>query len=618
MFFRSIRRLAALLCLPVLLAGLTACSDPGAESGADTTDPAGASEQPADVDARADAFFERVFEESLDLSPMYKTYLGIRDEDYGRWNDLSEEQAEAELAMARRHLEELKQFDPEQLSPDTRLSWRLMRRDLEDTIEGHEWRHHGYPLNQMFGWQSRIPTFLINVHRVDSVEHAEAYIDRLQGVDTLAGQLVARIDRRADEKVIAPDFVWDYVISDARNVISGAPFEDGEPSPLLADIREKFGALEIPEAERKALIGRAEEALVEVVEPAYRRLITRSEDMDEIARSRAGVWKLPEGESYYDWRLRQMTTTDLSAEEIHRIGLENVERIHEQMRGIMEQVGFDGSLQEFFEYTRTDDRFYLPDTEEGRQAYLEDAREYIAGMRGTLPEVFGRLPRAELVVKAVEPFRERSAGKAFYQRPAPDGSRPGVFYANLHRMEDMPTYQLEALVYHEAIPGHHMQLSIAQELEDLPRFRKYGGQTAYTEGWGLYSERLPKELGFYEDPYSDFGRLAMELWRACRLVVDTGIHEMRWTREQAIDYLLKNTPNPEGDSIKAIERYIVMPGQATAYMVGMLKILEIRETAKEALGEEFDLRDFHDAVLENGALPLDVLEVTVLEKLGVR
>lgn len=618
MIFRKPDRLAALLCLPVLLAGLAACSDPGSGGGDAPADANPDAAQGAQIDARAEAFFDRVFEESLDLLPMYKAYLGIRDEDYGRWNDLSDEQAEAELARARRRLEELKQFDPEQLSPDTRLSWRLMRRELEDTIEGHKWRHHGYPLNQMYGWQSRIPTFLINVHRVDSVEHAEAYIDRLRGVGTLADQLIAQIDERADQDIIAPDFVWDYVISDARNVIRGAPFEDGEPSPLLTDIRDKFGALEIPEAERDALMGRAEEALVEVVEPAYRRLITRSEEMGEIASSQAGVWKLPDGEAYYAWRLRQMTTTDLSAEEIHRLGLENVERIHGQLRDIMEEVGFEGTLQEFFEHTRTDDRFYLPDTEEGRQTYLEDARAYIAGMRETLPEVFGRLPEAELVVKAVEPFRERSAGKAFYQRPAPDGSRPGIFYANLHRMQDMPTYQLESLVYHEGIPGHHMQISIAQELEDLPRFRKFGGETAYIEGWGLYSERLPKELGFYEDPYSDFGRLAAELWRACRLVVDTGIHEKRWTREQAIDYLLENTPNPEGDAIKSIERYIVMPGQATAYMVGMLKILEIRETAKEALGEAFDLRAFHDAVLENGALPLDVLEMTVLEKLGVR
>lgn len=618
MIFRKPDRLAAQLCLPVLLAGLAACSDPGSGGGDAPADANPDAPQGAPIDARAEAFFDRVFEESLDLLPMYKAYLGIRDEDYGRWNDLSDEQAEAELARARRHLEELKQFDPEQLSPDTRLSWRLMRRELEDTIEGHKWRHHGYPLNQMYGWQSRIPTFLINVHRVDSVEHAEAYIDRLRGVGTLADQLIAQIDERADQDIIAPDFVWDYVISDARNVIRGAPFEDGEPSPLLTDIRDKFGALEIPEAERDALIGRAEEALVEVVEPAYRRLITRSEEMGEIATSQAGAWKLPDGEAYYAWRLRQMTTTDLGAEEIHRLGLENVERIHGQLRDIMEEVGFEGTLQEFFEHTRTDDRFYLPDTEEGRQTYLEDARAYIAGMRETLPEVFGRLPEAELVVKAVEPFRERSAGKAFYQRPAPDGSRPGIFYANLHRMQDMPTYQLESLVYHEGIPGHHMQISIAQELEDLPRFRKFGGETAYIEGWGLYSERLPKELGFYEDPYSDFGRLAAELWRACRLVVDTGIHEKRWTREQAIDYLLENTPNPEGDAIKSIERYIVMPGQATAYMVGMLKILEIRETARETLGEAFDLRAFHDAVLENGALPLDVLEMTVLEKLGVR
>lgn len=260
---------------------------------------------------------------------------------------------------------------------------------------------------------------------------------------------------------------------------------------------------------------------------------------------------------------------------------------------------------------RSDPRFYLPDTPEGRAEYIALAVEAISRMNEDLPRLFHILPQAELEVRAVEPFRERSAGKAFYSAPAPDGSRPGVYFANLYRMADMPLYQLEALAFHEGVPGHHMQIAIAQELGDLPKFRRFGNFTAYSEGWGLYSELIPKELGYYQDPYSDFGRLAMELWRAARLVVDTGLHDKRWTREQAIHYLIENTPNPEGDARRAIDRYIVMPGQATAYSIGMLKILELRQRAQDRLGSAFDIRDFHDVVLRSGPVPLSLLEENV-------
>ncbi|MEM6653850.1 MAG: DUF885 domain-containing protein, partial [Pseudomonadota bacterium] len=324
-----------------------------------------------------------------------------------------------------------------------------------------------------------------------------------------------------------------------------------------------------------------------------------------------GAWKHPDGEAFYRDRLWQMTTTDMTADEIHTLGLNEVDRIHHEMRAIMRQVGFQGSLQDFFDFTRTDPQFFKPNTDQGRAEYLAEATAMIDTMRTELPSVFNTFPRAEMVVKAVEPFREKAAGKAFYQRPAPDGSRPGVYYANLYRMQDMPLYQMEALAYHEGIPGHHMQLAISQELQGIPKFRKYGGYTAYTEGWGLYSEFLPKEMGFYQDPYSDFGRLAMELWRAARLVVDTGLHAKRWTRQDAIDYLLENTPNPEGDCRKAIERYIVMPGQATAYKIGMIKILDLREHARTRLGDAFDIRDFHDVVLKDGPVPLQILEENV-------
>jgi len=298
----------------------------------------------------------------------------------------------------------------------------------------------------------------------------------------------------------------------------------------------------------------------------------------------------------------------LSADEVHNIGLQEVERIHGAMRAIMEAVDFEGDLAAFFEFMRTDPQFYYPNTDEGRAAYLADATAAIDAMRLRLPEQFGLLPKAEMIVQRVEPFRERSAGKAFYNAPPADGSRPGIYYANLYDMSSMPTYQLEALAYHEGVPGHHMQRAIAIELDGLPEFQRYASFTAYTEGWALYAEELGKDMDMYSDEWSDFGRLAMELWRACRLVVDTGLHSKRWTRQQAIDYLVENTPNSQSDASKAIERYIAMPGQATAYLIGKLKIMELRERARTELGEQFDIRAFHDEVLKHGPVPLSMLE----------
>jgi uncharacterized protein (DUF885 family) len=331
------------------------------------------------------------------------------------------------------------------------------------------------------------------------------------------------------------------------------------------------------------------------------------------ADTRDGAWKFPDGEAFFNNALARTTTTELTAKEIHEIGLAEVARIHDEMRAIKEKVGFKGDLKAFMEFMKTDKQFYLPNTEEGKEKYLKDATAMIDNLKSRLDELFIVKPKADMIVKRVEAFREKAAGKAFYQQPAPDGSRPGIYYANLYDMEAMPTYQMEALAYHEGIPGHHMQIAIAQELEGVPKFRKFGGYTAYIEGWGLYSELVPKEMGLYEDPYSDFGRLAMELWRACRLVVDTGIHAMKWTRQEGIDYYVNNTPNAKSDGVKMVERHIVMPSQATAYKVGMLKILELREDAKKELGDKFDIRQFHDVVLKNGPVPLNVLEKFVDE-----
>ncbi|MDX1293419.1 MAG: DUF885 domain-containing protein, partial [Hyphomonas sp.] len=482
------------------------------------------------------------------------------------------------------------------------------------------YRHYNYVFDQMGGVQSGIPAFLVNQHGVSSLSDAEAYIARLEGVKAYLDQNVENAEYSASLGIMPPAFAYPYVLSDAKGVITGYPFttdvaDGSDDSPLMKDFRGKVSKLveagTIDDTKAGELLDSAATALTASVAPAYENLITVMSKQAESATTDDGVWKLPDGEAYYAMRLKRMTTTDKSAAEIHQLGLDEVARIQDEMRGIMEKVGFDGTLKEFFEFMRSDPQFYLPNTAEGREQYLTEARAQIERMKADLPSVFNTFPKADMIVKAVEPFREKSAGKAFYSRPAPDGSRPGTYYANLYRMEDMPTYQLQALAFHEGIPGHHMQIAIAQELQGIPSFRKYGGYTAFSEGWGLYSEYLPKEMGYYSDPYDDFGRLAMEIWRAARLVVDTGIHDKKWTREEAIQYLMDNTPNPEGDARKAIERYIVMPGQATAYKIGMLKILELRESAKAELGDDFDIAEFHDVVLKDGAVPLSILEENV-------
>ncbi|CAI8154200.1 MAG: Uncharacterised protein [Pseudidiomarina mangrovi] len=407
---------------------------------------------------------------------------------------------------------------------------------------------------------------------------------------------------------MAPKFVYPYVLSDSQNIITGAPFDDGEDSTLWADFSGKVAKLDIDDSQREALMTAAQQALLTSVQPAYEGLIASVTDIAAQADDKDGAWKFPDGERFYNIALQRTTTTDLTADEIHQIGLNEVARIHDEMRVIMEKVGFTGTLQEFFVHMRNNQQFIYPDTAEGRQRYLDEATAMIDTMKSRLDELFLTKPKADLVVKAVEPFREKSAGKAFYQQPSMDGSRPGVYYANLYDMASMPSYQMEALAYHEGIPGHHMQRAISQELQGIPTFRKFGRYTAYTEGWGLYSELVPKEIGFYQDPYSDFGRLAMELWRAVRLVVDTGIHAKQWTREQGIEFYVTNTPNAEADAVKMVERHIVMPSQATAYKIGMIKIVELREKAKAELGDAFDIREFHDVVLSSGPVPLNVLE----------
>jgi uncharacterized protein (DUF885 family) len=401
-------------------------------------------------------------------------------------------------------------------------------------------------------------------------------------------------------------------------VITGAPFDttpDAKPSPLWEDFSNKIAALtreQVDDATKKTLLADARSALLEAVRPAYRELIAALEEHAKTANDDDGVWKLPDGAAYYAARLKKETTTLLTAEEIHALGLREVGRIHEEMRGIMSQTGFKGDLTAFFKFMREDSRFYFPNTPEGKKAYMDRATQLIDTMRSRLDEIFLTKPKAQMIVRAVEPFREQTAGMAFYQPGTPDGARPGIYFANVFDMAAMPSYEMEALAYHEGIPGHHMQIAISQELTGVPSFRKFSpDNTAYVEGWALYCEQLPKNMGLYQDPYSDFGRLAMELWRAARLVVDTGLHAKRWTRQETIDYLKANTSNSESDITNQTDRYIVMPGQATAYKIGMMKILDLRAMARRELGAKFDLREFHDVILKDGAVPLDELEGNV-------
>ncbi len=557
------------------------------------------------------AWLEEQWEAEVARSPEQQTFLGRRT-NYDQWDDPSDARAIEDQALRMLSLGAMRdQFRFTELSDEAKLSWRLYEYRVQQAAKSFPFRNHQYRFHQFRGPHSGMPAFLINQHQVASLEEAQAYIRRLEGFAPIMAAHRDVAEAQVAAGVQPPRWTYPQMIATARNVISGAPFVAGEPpSALYADVIAKITALGLPPTEQDGLLQQAEAALTGSVKPAYEDLINMLERHEAIATDDDGAWKLPDGAVYYATRLQEMTTTELTPDAIHDLGLEEVARIRDEMDQIRVAVGFGGSLNDFMVYMRTDPdgRFTLSNDEAGREAYLAEATARIDAMRARLDELFLTKPKADMIVKRVEPFREKSAGKAFYQRPAPDGSRPGVYYANLANMTDMPTYQLEALAYHEGIPGHHMQIAVAQELTDLPSFRRFGGFTAFSEGWGLYSEALGKEIGFYEDPYSDFGRLAMELWRAARLVVDTGIHHKRWTRAEAISYLVENTPNPEGDAVKAIERYIVMPGQATAYKIGMLKMQELRRRAETALGDRFDIRKFHDILIGGGAMPLAILE----------
>ena len=557
-------------------------------------------------------FFEEYDAQQLALSPQSKSYRGIKDGDYGRWGDFSTAGETRANEAERSALKEMRaRFDPAKLSPENRLSYRLFEKRAERSEAAFKYNDYGYVFDQMNGAQSQLPAFLINIHRVDNKSDARAYVNRLYGLGPGMNESIAQAKERAAQGIMPPKWVYPYVINDARNVITGAPFDGGPDAPLFADFKAKVGKLNISQIEKDLLIADAAQALTSSVKPAYEALISEMTAQEKVAGTDDGVWRFKDGAGYYAERLANYTTTDMTPDQVHNLGLQQVARIHKEMGVVQKKMGVKGNLQAFFNYMRTEPKFYAPETAEGRALYLSETQKAQDAITPLLPKWFGTLPKAPLVVKPVEAFREKSAGKAFYQSPSPDGSRPGTYYANLYKMADMPLTEVEALFYHEGVPGHHLQRAIQTELKDVPAFRQFGGVTAYSEGWGLYSEKLAKDMGLYTDPARDFGRLQLELHRAIRLVVDSGLHHKRWTREKAIKYVEDNSADAPGGIVKAIERYIIYPGQATAYMVGRLKISELRDKAQKALGSKFDVRGFHDVVLKSGPVPLDVLEEQV-------
>lgn len=569
----------------------------------------------ASEDVRLNAWFERMYEEQLQFSPIALTVQGRKDH-YGELDDLSREAAQKRVAWLQAKAGEMKSsFDYALLSPETQLSWDLFDYQVQAAVDADQFVDHTYPFEQMGGFQSFLPTFLINFHKVDSEDDYLAYVQRLRDVPRVFSQEMDQVKRSAAAGIRPPRFTHEGVIEQASKVINGAPFTAGKDSALWADAQAKADALlksgKIDAVRAAQLKSDARAALVEAVLPAYAGVVNWFRaDLPNAAVNPSGVGTThPNGAAYYAQRLRAATTTDLTPDQVHQIGLAEVERLRGEMTALKDRVGFKGDLNAFFKFVDSDPRFKYPNTDAGRQAYLDDATKAIATIKTQLPNYFGLLPKADLVVRRVEPYREVAGAAQHYYPSTPDGSRPGIYYAHLSDMSAMPKTNLETIAYHEGLPGHHMQIAIAKELEDVPEFRKQAMFNAYAEGWGLYAEWLAREMpGTFTDPYSEYGRLTNEMWRAIRLVVDTGLHAKGWTQQQAVEYAASNSSNPRSSIEAEVRRYIVWPGQASSYKIGMLKIQELRRKAETELGDRFDIRGFHDAVLGGGALPLALLE----------
>lgn len=611
-----------LLSVIALLLTLTACQNKDAiesKVASQTAETANTSTIPVSPEVeteRLNTWFDERYEESLQFSPATLTYLG-RKEKYDQFDQIGEEAAREQLDWRLKTLKELRaNFNYDSLTLAGKESYDLWVYETEKAEANMEFIYHGYLFGELGGPEGQFPNFLINFHKVDNQDDMQAYIKRLSEVARAMNQVTEFGKTAAEKGIRPPQFAFDTAIQRASKVIAGLPFNGETDSPLLADAKRKIQALadsgDIDEARSAALLNEVTQALSNDFQPSFEAYINwLKAEKPKADKVPQGVSALPNGEAFYNHELAGYTTLPLTADDVHKLGLKEVARIKGEMEAIKKQLKFDGELVDFFKYIRTDPQFYYPNTDEGREAYLSKTREFLAEIDKKLPKYFGRLPKAGLEVKRVESFREVDGGAQHYNPGTPDGSRKGVYYVHMSDMSAYSKTDMETVAYHEASPGHHMQISIAQELTDVPMFRTQTHLSVYSEGWALYSENLAKEMGQFKDPYMDFGRLTAEMWRAIRLVVDTGLHSKGWTQEQAVQYFFDNSAIPEGAVRSEVRRYITTPGQATSYKIGMLKIQELRARAEAALGAAFDIRGFHDVVLDGGALPMPLLESRV-------
>jgi len=548
---------------------------------------------------------------------MYQEYLFYYDlqpgeSTLGKWADYSDQR---ETRLNNLYLDTLPQlktgFNYTALDYQGKLTYRLFERYVQQQMLFFKYRFISYAIDHYNGLHSRLPDYLIKYHSINTYQEAEAYLNKLDRISSVFDQVIENCEQRKKQGNIPPKSIFPLILDTAANVIKGFPIEieSSQTNIFFADFRQKINTLSISTASREFLIDKTTEILIEDVKPAYQKLINYLQDLEKSAPRKIGVSVIPKGKEYYRMMLAYRTSTDLSPDQVHKLGKRQVRRIRREMKAIMKKVSFPGkNLSDFFKFFRTDKRFYFKNNKSGRKQYLEKAEEYIETMWQRLEDMFITLPKADLIVQPISPFQEKSTLRAWYSSGSADGTQPGVYNLNLYDMNDQPLFDLEALSYHEGIPGHHLQISIANEKDFGNYFRPdNGSNTAYVEGWALYSEKMPQEFGFYQDLYSEFGRLSWEMWRACRLVIDTGIHFKNWSRQQAIDYFVKNTPTSVNNCSTEVDRYSILPAQATAYMIGRLEIEKIRSAAENKLGDNFAIKKFHDAILTNGPVHLTML-----------
>jgi uncharacterized protein (DUF885 family) len=557
------------------------------------------------------AFMDRTMLKQAFESPETLTSLGFLESvgitgHNAELDDDRPEKTDALFAQMKTIKQTLQSYNDSDLDESELLSKEIAMYLLDVVSASEPYRYHNYPVNQLFGIQNGYPSFMDAQHQVNSVEDAENYISRLHKVKVKFEQNLEGLKLREQKGIIPPRFVIDRVLEEMKEFVS-KPVEE---NILYSSLQKKLTDAEgISPDDQTRLLSLAKEEIISSVHPAYQLFINYFERVADKATNDDGIWKLPDGDIVYAQALKFFTTTDYSADYIHDIGLKEVDRIQLEIMAILQNENYDVSqgFTSAIESLAAEEKFYYPDTKEGRDQILIDYQTILDEINVGLDSAFRIRPKASMKVRRIPEFKEKTAPGAYYQQPSIDGSRPGMFFANLYDIKATPKYSMRTLAYHEGIPGHHFQIAIAMELEGMPLFRRMSPFTAYTEGWALYTERLAWDLGFQDDPFDNIGRLQAELFRAVRLVVDTGIHHKRWTRQEAIDYMVANTGMAQSDVVSEIERYIVMPGQATSYKVGMMKILELRDKAKSSLGDKFDLRDFHDVILKNGAVPLDIL-----------